>query len=251
MLQCGACGIQRPESDFSNAQKKKSVATRKCKNCMLVNQQVETRPLLPTVTTQIHFQAPVPIMTVQQHNELMNSLIVENMALKREREELLSKALQLALPADIKKQVAGFEEEISRLRKENEALRHENDHLRSQISALEESSANQQKQITWQQDQITKLMESFKRENKIALRTLFDEAKKMRLDSDPKIANIISKMKVTVNTAAHQVSKERIKTAVDAVPKEKGHATILSIYQKVYPEAEEEESELDDFYDWT
>eukprot|EP00598_Pedospumella_elongata_P014373 CAMPEP_0185002884 /NCGR_PEP_ID=MMETSP1098-20130426/75044_1 /TAXON_ID=89044 /ORGANISM="Spumella elongata, Strain CCAP 955/1" /LENGTH=189 /DNA_ID=CAMNT_0027530455 /DNA_START=278 /DNA_END=847 /DNA_ORIENTATION=+ len=189
------------------------------------------------------------MVPAQFHNEQMHALLMENVALKREREQLLSKALELALPTDIKKQVDGFKDEISRLQRENETLRLENAHLREQISRLEADSKSQQEQITAQARQISVLMDSYARENKIALRTLFTMARDNNVSLTPKMAQYIKKNTSSVNIAAHVVSRERIKAAVDSIKNPSARVTVCDLYHKVFPEADVEDSEADDFFD--
>ena len=225
---------------------------RKCKGCIEhPHDQVGFigNPAAVQGSLQIQLQGVVPIHIYQEE---MSKVLAENVALKREKEELLAKALELALPVEIKKKVAGFEDEISRLRKENDALRSEYVDLRRQIDALEKSSDSQQKEIEWQQEQINALIGSMRKENKIALRALFDQAKKMNLSLDQKIIDYMKKSSQGVhgvNSAAHEVPKEVIKRAVFSVPRH-NKAIVLALYYKVYPEkSDEEESDIDDFYD--
>jgi len=199
-------------------------------------------------TGTLHVQIP-NMVPAQFHNEQMHALLMENVALKREREQLLSKALELALPTDIKKQVDGFKDEISRLQRENETLRLENAHLREQISRLEADSKSQQEQITAQARQISVLMDSYARENKIALRTLFTMARDNNVSLTPKMAQYIKKNTSSVNIAAHVVSRERIKAAVDSIKNPSARVTVCDLYHKVFPEADVEDSEADDFFD--
>jgi hypothetical protein len=137
-------------------------------------------------------------------------------------------------------EISQFSKMVPELHSEIERLKKENDSLRQQIRDLEEKVDNLTVQVKY-------LLNSKRREHKLAIRMLIDsirkdESKWEKLSQNAK--NTVKGLKNEVNKAAHNLSEEQIKEAIESEQSVSRKQCYLEMYC-IFFEREYEESEWD------
>lgn len=204
----------------------------------------------------------LPMVPIDEYRRLQQ----ENLNLKMEKEQLVMRMADLAIPTDYKEKLDKSLEELDKLRLHNEELSSDNKNLGNQIAKLREENAklrimNEQlrlenaelsKRVDNLQDSVKKLEASRIRESKIAIRTLLTDAKKRIQDrpdffTENEMRLIASKkLKASVNIAAHVVTGPRILEAIDEMKADR--ELFRSIFKKTYNNEDEEDDDVDGYF---
>jgi cell division protein FtsB len=252
MKVCESCHKTKPRDQFSTKQfKKLHGQCVKCINTKICSNPPVDLPLPPQIVPQNMEQTlPQQIFTVDVNISILHQLQQENHLLKLElmkcRQESEQKSIQISKYADM---VPQLHNEIERLRRENDDLRSEISQLKSQVKILEQQKEADQILLQRYGHQIQILISAKERERQLAIRRLMDYIKadenlKNQLSEGAKNLIADKSTKNKVNSAAHSLSQDLIKEAIQSENKLQFKSSFIEMYRLVFGEYEEDEAEL-------
>ena len=247
MRRCSSCHEEKNTDSFSSSQIKKG-ATRKCSDCIAgglnLSGVCNSPPIFanPSVDNKIQ-TIQIPLITIP--TAIFSQLQSENQTLKQENAVLKQEAIGLNARIDYLKKWESSQATIEDLQRENENLRRENQELRDEITNLKS-------QISVLSAHQAILMKSFKRENRLALRKMVDDAKKMGLNCfSVDIQNYIKRKSVKneLNSAAYVFDPSRVKEAIECEEEATKKALLLRMWNILYKDDEESDNSDCEFDD--